>query len=110
MNTNEDMIEFKQRLSENIFPTLTIGSQQLKGFNDAEWSTYLNAAGYPQKSALPRNYTNPAPTPLVAAKRQPKNLAHQQHRSHPKNNLHLLGRLTPATQPASSFKAGLYLF
>ncbi len=69
VNTNEDMIEFKQRLSENIFPTLTIGSQQLKGFNDAEWSTYLNAAGYPQKSALPRNYTNPAPTPLVAAKK-----------------------------------------
>lgn len=69
VNTNEDMIEFKQRFSENIFPTLTIGSQQLKGFNDAEWSTYLNAAGYPQKSALPRNYTNPAPTPLVAAKK-----------------------------------------
>ena len=69
VNTPEDMAEFKQRLSENIFPTLTIGSQQLKGFNDAEWSQYLNAAGYPAKSALPRNYTNPAPTPLVAAKK-----------------------------------------
>ncbi len=69
VNTPEDMTEFKKRLSENIFPTLTIGSQQLKGFNDAEWSNYLNAAGYPQKSALPRNYSNPAPTPLVAPKK-----------------------------------------
>lgn len=69
VNTPEDMAEFKNRLSENIFPTLTIGSQQLKGFDDTEWSKYLNAAGYPPKSVLPRNYTNPAPTPLVATKK-----------------------------------------
>ena len=69
VNTPEDMAEFKRILTDNSFPTLTIGSQQLKGFNDAEWSQYLNAAGYPTKSALPRNYTNPAPTPLVATKK-----------------------------------------
>ncbi|HMS26001.1 MAG TPA: glutaredoxin family protein [Burkholderiaceae bacterium] len=69
VNTSEDKAEFKQRSFENIFPTLTIGNQQLKGFNDIEWSSYLNAAGYPAKSALPNNYTNPAPTPLVAAKK-----------------------------------------
>ena len=69
VNTPEDMAEFKRILTDNSFPTLTIGTQQLKGFNDAEWSQYLNAAGYPQKSALPRNFTNPAPTSLVATKK-----------------------------------------
>jgi len=67
--TAEDFVEFKQRSFENIFPTLTIGNQQLKGFNDIEWSQYLNAAGYPAQSALPRNYSNPAATPLVAVKK-----------------------------------------
>lgn len=56
-----------QRLSgETSLPFLTIGSQQLKGFSDAEWTQFLNAAGYPKSSALPSNYRPPAPAPLVA--------------------------------------------
>jgi glutaredoxin len=46
-------------------PLLTIGSQQLKGYSDAEWSQYLDAAGYPKTSQLPANYRAPAATPLT---------------------------------------------
>jgi glutaredoxin len=58
--------EALQRLSgETSLPFLTIGSQQLKGFSDAEWTQFLNAAGYPKSSALPSSYRPPAPAPLV---------------------------------------------
>ena len=57
-----------QRLSGGAtIPLLTIGSQQIKGYSDTEWTQYLNAAGYPQTSVLPSNYRPPAPTPMVAA-------------------------------------------
>ena len=58
--------EALQRLSgEASLPFLTIGSQQLKGFSDAEWTQFLNAAGYPKSSILPSAYRMPAPVPLV---------------------------------------------
>jgi glutaredoxin len=66
IESNQD-IEALQRLSgENSLPFATIGAQQLKGYSDQEWSQYLDAAGYPKASALPANYRNPAPTPMVA--------------------------------------------
>jgi glutaredoxin len=46
-------------------PTLTIGTQALRGFGDADWHSYLDAAGYPRESRLPRGYQQPAATPLV---------------------------------------------
>ncbi len=56
-----------QRLSgENSLPFGSIGGQQLKGFSDAEWTQFLNAAGYPASSILPTNYRQPPATPLVA--------------------------------------------
>lgn len=56
-----------QRLSgDNFLPFGTIGGQQLKGFSDAEWTQFLNAAGYPASSILPSNYRQPPATPLVA--------------------------------------------
>jgi len=60
-------IEALQRLSsQNALPLLTIGSQQLPGFSDAQWSQYLDAAGYPKSVQLPAGY-RPAPAqPLVA--------------------------------------------
>lgn len=68
VNSNDD-VQALQRLSgETSLPFLTIGSQQLKGFADSEWTQYLNAAGYPASSVLPASYRAPAPTPLVAAK------------------------------------------
>lgn len=59
--------EALQRLSgETSLPFLTIGSQQLKGFSDAEWTQFLDAAAYPKSSRLPASYRPPVPAPLVA--------------------------------------------
>ena len=59
--------EALQRLSgENLLPFLTIGGQHLKGFSDAEWTQFLNAADYPKSSVLLPSYRIPKPVPLVA--------------------------------------------
>ena len=66
VKTNED-VEALQRLSgQASLPLLSIGTQQLKGFSDAEWSQYLDAAGYPKSAQLPPGYRNPPAQPLVA--------------------------------------------
>lgn len=68
VSTNED-IDALQRLSGSTsLPFGTIGGQRLSGFSDAEWSQYLDAAGYPKQSQLPSNYRQPPATPLVAVK------------------------------------------
>ena len=48
-------------------PVLTIGSQVLRGYSSNNWTSYLDAAGYPKTSGLPTNYPAPAPAPLVVA-------------------------------------------
>ena len=68
--------EALQRLSgETSLPFLTIGSQQLKGFSDAEWTQFLNAAAYPKSSKLPASYRLPAPAPLVTLTAAPASIA-----------------------------------
>ncbi|MFS2036750.1 glutaredoxin family protein [Polaromonas sp. CT11-55] len=71
VTSNED-IKALQRLSgDTSLPFATIGSQQLKGFSDVEWTQFLNAAGYPPTSVLPPSYRPPAATPLVAVTAPP---------------------------------------
>ncbi len=71
VKSNED-IEALQRLSsQSSLPLLTIGSQQLKGYGDAEWSQYLDAAGYPKSNSLPAGYRNGPARPLVAQQAAP---------------------------------------
>lgn len=55
-----------QRLSgEPSVPLLVVGQQHLRGFSSTEWHQYLDAAGYPSRSALPAGW-RPAPaTPLA---------------------------------------------
>lgn len=50
---------------KGTLPVLTLGSQVLSGYNNVEWARYLDAAGYPQKSALPKTYEYPAPSALA---------------------------------------------
>jgi glutaredoxin len=65
--TTSDDTQALQRLSgDTSLPFVTIGSQQIKGYSDSEWTQFLNAAGYPASSALPSSYRRPAATPLVA--------------------------------------------
>ncbi|MEO5797599.1 MAG: glutaredoxin family protein [Rhodoferax sp.] len=68
VNSSDDA-EALQRISGGTnLPVGTIGSQQLKGFSDVEWTQYLDAAAYPKTSVLPASYKQPAPRPLVASK------------------------------------------
>lgn len=67
--SNED-IEALQRLSgDKSLPFLTIGGQQIKGYAEAEWTQFLNAANYPATSVLPTNYAYSVPKPLVSTQK-----------------------------------------
>lgn len=68
VNTEEDAEALKRLSGSTSLPFGTIGSQQLIGFADSEWTQYLDAAGYPKQSALPPSYRRAPPSPLVAAK------------------------------------------
>ena len=46
-------------------PTLTIGSQTLRGLAPEVWNSYLDAASYPRESRLPANYQYPPATPIT---------------------------------------------
>jgi glutaredoxin len=69
VKSNEDVQALQRLAGDASLPLLTVGSQQLKGYSDVEWGQYLDAAGYPKTSQLPRGYEAPAPSPLVAVER-----------------------------------------
>jgi glutaredoxin len=66
ITTNEDVEALKRLSGQTSLPVVTIGSQQIKGYSDGEWTQFLDAAGYPKQSALPSAYRRATPTPLVA--------------------------------------------
>ena len=67
VTTSEDIEALKRLAGVPSLPFLTIGGQQLRGFAEAEWVQYLDAAGYPRTSQLPPGYARTPATPLVAA-------------------------------------------
>ena len=71
VSTLEDSQALQRLSGESSLPFATIGGQQLKGFSDAEWTQFLNAAGYPAASVLPSSYRQPAATPLVTVAAAP---------------------------------------
>ena len=66
VETAPDGEALKRISGEASLPFMTIGSQQIKGYSDSEWTQFLDAAGYPKQSALPVNYRRPAAAPLVS--------------------------------------------
>lgn len=71
VTSNEDIQALQRLAGDASLPLLTVGSQQLKGYSDVEWSQYLDAAGYPKTSLLPPSFRNPPPAPLVAVQQAP---------------------------------------
>jgi glutaredoxin len=69
VTTAEDAEALKRLAGDNSIPLLTVGGQQIKGYSDTEWGQFLDAAGYPARSALPASYRNPPASPLVAVQR-----------------------------------------
>lgn len=67
--TNEDIDALQRLAGDASLPLLTVGAQQVKGYSDAEWAQYLDAAGYPKNSQLPSSFRNPPASPMVALQR-----------------------------------------
>ena len=65
VRTLEDSKVLQNLEGSSSLPIVRIGNQQLKGYASRDWQTYLDAAGYPKQSALPKTYQWPAPTPLT---------------------------------------------
>lgn len=63
--TQDDADALERLVGGRTVPSLTIGGQALRGFGETDWTAYLDAAGYPRESRLPRTWTPPEPTPLV---------------------------------------------
>jgi glutaredoxin len=63
---NADDVQALERLvGSRAVPALTVGPQPLAGYDANQWTEYLDAAGYPRESKLPRGWQPPAPTPLT---------------------------------------------
>lgn len=52
VDTNADIQALQRLENTQQLPVLRVGSQQVKGYAEAEWQSYLDAAGYPKQSAL----------------------------------------------------------
>jgi glutaredoxin len=64
--SEDDAAAMERVLGGRTVPSLTIGTQALRGLSQADWTAYLDAAGYPRESKLPGTWQAPAATPLVA--------------------------------------------
>jgi glutaredoxin len=69
VDNNESIAALKKITGSASLPLLTIGSQQISGFQDSDWSQYLSVAGYPETSQLPGSYRRPNATSLAPAAR-----------------------------------------
>lgn len=61
----DDAVALVQLSGGRTLPTLTIGAQPLRGWSPGDWAAYLDAAGYPRESRLPRGWKPAAATPLA---------------------------------------------
>lgn len=66
VGSDDDGQALERLVGGRTLPSLTVGAQPLRGFNDVDWGGYLDAAGYPKESKLPRNWPVPVAAPLVA--------------------------------------------
>ena len=62
---DEDQQALERLVGGRSIPALTVGAQPLRGFSPSDWTSFLDAAGYPPESRLPRSWQPPTATPLV---------------------------------------------
>lgn len=74
VTTREDIEALRRLAGSPALPFLTIGGQQIKGYSEPEWVQFLDAAGYPKTSQLPRGYAQAPAAPLVVAQ-EPRSAA-----------------------------------
>ena len=63
--SEDDAAALERAVGGRTVPSATIGSQPLRGLSQTDWTAYLDAAGYPRESKLPRNWQAAPATPLV---------------------------------------------
>ena len=63
--SDEDANAVQRLTGSRDLPTMTIGSQHLRGFAADVWTGYLDSAGYPRESRLPAGYKYAAATPVT---------------------------------------------
>ena len=63
--TEEDAVVLERLVGWRTLPSVSIGAQALRGYSAAEWGAYVDAAGYPRESRLPRGWSAGAATPLT---------------------------------------------
>jgi hypothetical protein len=61
----EDATAYERIVGGRTIPGATIGPQPLRGFSPDDWNSYLDAAGYPRESKLPKSWKLPLPTSVV---------------------------------------------
>lgn len=65
VSTDEDASALDRLVGGRTVPSLTIGAQPLRGFSEADWTSFLDVAGYPRTNRLPRGWPVAEPAPLV---------------------------------------------
>ena len=63
--SEEDALLLERLSGGRTVPSLTIGAQPVRGLSETDWVAYLDAAGYPRESRLPRGWQPAAPLPLA---------------------------------------------
>lgn len=71
VTTEADARALTELTGARTVPALTIGAQPLRGFAAQEWGAFIDAAGYPRESRLPRGWQPPPATSLVPAPPRP---------------------------------------
>ena len=66
--SQDDLDQLARATGVRAVPVLSVGAQVLRGFGDAEWHLYLDTAGYPRESKLPRGWQPTAATTLTTKK------------------------------------------
>ncbi len=56
VTSEDDAQALEKAVGGRTVPALTIGAQPVRGLSESDWSAYLDVAGYPRESKLPRNY------------------------------------------------------
>lgn len=72
VSTDDDAAALERLVGGRTVPSLTIGAQPLRGLSDTDWAAYLDAAGYPRESKLPRGWQAAEATPLAERAAAPR--------------------------------------
>ncbi len=63
--SDDDIQALERLVGSRVVPSVTIGAQPLRGFAESDWTDFLDSAGYPRESKLPRGWKQAEVTPLT---------------------------------------------